>query len=107
MDRQTLSTAEDDAAGHLEIVEHDRAEEEDDVGHAGLFRCAPVGVRLGWRRYGGKAGNAAARDIRLPHSSIGYRMPAAYAAHMNATGRPSPRVWSPLDERSVAGHDRP
>jgi putative transposase len=29
-----------------------------------------------------------------PHSSIGYQTPAAYAAHLNATGRPAARLES-------------
>ena len=28
-------------------------------------------------------------NTRRPHSSIGYQTPAAYAAHLNATGRPA------------------
>jgi putative transposase len=28
-------------------------------------------------------------NISRPHSSIGYQTPAAYAAHLNATGRPA------------------
>ncbi len=29
-----------------------------------------------------------------PHSSIGYQTPAAYAAHLNATGRPAAQLQS-------------
>ena len=32
---------------------------------------------------------AADYNTQRPHSSIGYQTPAAYAAHLNATGRPA------------------
>jgi putative transposase len=33
-------------------------------------------------------------NTRRPHSSIGYQTPAAYAAHLNATGRPATQFES-------------
>jgi hypothetical protein len=42
-----------------------------------------------------------------PHSSLGYQTPAAYAEDLTAPRgeKPVPRLWSPLDETSVAGQD--
>jgi putative transposase len=40
-------------------------------------------------------------NTRRPHSSIGYQTPAAYAAHLNATGRPATQFESSAD-RPVA-----
>ena len=44
---------------------------------------------------------AADYNTRRPHSAIGYQTPAAYAAHLNATGRPAAQSESSA-ERPVA-----
>ena len=37
---------------------------------------------------------AADYNTNRPHSAIGYQTPAAYAAHLNATGRPAAQCGS-------------